>query len=1046
MAILPQPSVPVKIGRYRILKPLGQGGMGAVYLAQDTELDRQVALKIPNISNQDNSSVLERFYREARAAATLRHAHICPLFDIGEHQGVPYLTMAYIEGKSLGEFARGKSLTHKSIAILVRKLALALQEAHQRGIIHRDLKPANIMIDKRGEPIVMDFGLARRLSRDDTRLTQTGAAIGTPAYMPPEQISANAELMGPACDIYSLGVILYELLTGRLPFEGDAMAMLAQILTDEPRRPSELQANIDPALEAICLKAMAKKPADRFGSMVEMAARLMDYLKGKTPEPPAQATVVPLAAETKPSGIHLSMLGGLRSMAQAGMQMRQAKPAPEGPPLKRKRKKQKLPAWVWVSVGGGAVAVLIAIIAIVWSVSGSATARVIPTAPEAAAFVAPEKPRDSQDAKEPAQRTESPEANRTEPDGAPPSTPPTPIVGAKSVPEAPLTASGLGALQGEWVVTWEQWKGRPITDKELKENAKRLIFEGDQLTFIRQSTQGETLISRGKIEIKAGDMDFRGTDYLGKPREYRGIFELTGDTLRLAYPNTNTGLIRPTAFESTAMDDTLVIVAKRKPADIAQKPIAPERSPQLITPNRSPEPQWTSLFNGRNLSGWKTHPNDKARWEVKNGILIGSGEPGLLFTQRDDYEDVHFRVEARVSALGNSGQFFRAKYGSATPKRYDGYEAQISTAQADQRTGSLYNFVKITQQLHQPGQWFTQEVIVQGNHIIILLNNEKVVDFHDQANTFRRGHLALQQQNRNGTIEFRKVEVKELPPGWSDARNPSEPVNPPIMAPASSLPVLIALRELPAQQNKGGPWLSPDGLSLYWTDKQGEIHSIWRAGRSGPDQPFVNATRILGGHDLTLSADLTELIRVDYDPNPQRGQKFALFSDRKASASDREFARAHRKLTEMAGLGHIAAPCLSSDGLTLYAEQFGDPSLPPNVRFTRSSPDAPWGRPEAVPLSGLTKAHLRFPFISADNRFLFGNNDDSPSGMVMLTSLDGGRTFGSPKPIKVPGDTVKGKFPRYCPATKELIFSESTTAKTAEIFIIRNFDPDAPGN
>jgi serine/threonine protein kinase len=213
--------LPAPFGRYKLLKLLGQGGMGTVYLAQDTQLDRRVALKIPLFDSADGSHVLERFYREARAAATVHHPNICPIYDVGENDGVPYLTMAFIEGRPLAEIAGTKPLTPRQSALLVRKLALALAEAHQQKVIHRDLKPANIMIDRRSEPIVMDFGLARRSHAGDVRMTQEGSAMGTPSYMPPEQVSGNVDLMGPGSDIYSLGVILYELLAGRLPFRFD---------------------------------------------------------------------------------------------------------------------------------------------------------------------------------------------------------------------------------------------------------------------------------------------------------------------------------------------------------------------------------------------------------------------------------------------------------------------------------------------------------------------------------------------------------------------------------------------------------------------------------------------------------------------------------------------------------------------------------------------------------------------------------------------------------------------------------------------------------
>jgi predicted Ser/Thr protein kinase len=273
--------LPAPFGRYELLKQLGQGGMGAVYLARDTQLDRLVALKVPFFTASDGPHVLERFLREARAAATLHHANVCPVFDVGQIDGIHYLTMAYIEGRSLAEVLRGdkKPATPREAAALVRKLALALDQAHRKNVIHRDLKPGNIMLAKGGEPIIMDFGLAHRGESGDVRLTQQGTVIGTPAYMAPEQARGAIDQMGPSCDIYSLGVILYELLTGRLPFSGDTFTLLAQLMVDDPPPPSSHRPDSDDRIEAICLKAIAKKPADRHASMAEFAAALTDYLK-----------------------------------------------------------------------------------------------------------------------------------------------------------------------------------------------------------------------------------------------------------------------------------------------------------------------------------------------------------------------------------------------------------------------------------------------------------------------------------------------------------------------------------------------------------------------------------------------------------------------------------------------------------------------------------------------------------------------------------------------------------------------------------------------
>jgi serine/threonine protein kinase len=272
--------LPALFGRYQLRKLLGSGGMGTVYLARDMQLERVVALKIPHFTVNDSPEACERFYQEARAAATLAHPNLCPVYDVGELGNVPYLTMAYIEGKPLSAYIRpGVPLPQRQVAAIVRQLALAMAEAHKHHIIHRDLKPANIMINQRKQPVIMDFGLARRAAtRRGARLTHHGTVLGTPAYMPPEQLQGDVEAMGPACDIYSLGVIFYELLTGRRPFDGPLTVLATRIVQEEPTAPSQFRPDLDPSLEAACLKALAKRPEDRHPSMTAFATALGVYL------------------------------------------------------------------------------------------------------------------------------------------------------------------------------------------------------------------------------------------------------------------------------------------------------------------------------------------------------------------------------------------------------------------------------------------------------------------------------------------------------------------------------------------------------------------------------------------------------------------------------------------------------------------------------------------------------------------------------------------------------------------------------------------------
>jgi hypothetical protein len=284
---LPGPStgraipLPETFGRYRIVRKLGEGSMGTVYLAHDGHLDRQVALKVPRFAASDDLEVRQRFMSEARAAATIEHPNICPVYDVGEIDGTPYLTMAYLDGQPLSRLFQDPSpVPLRQVAALVGKLALALQEAHNHGIIHRDLKPSNIMINQRGEPVILDFGLARRLHKGDARLTLSGQPLGTPAYMSPEQVVGAVDVIGPSSDVYCLGVVLYQLLTRRLPFEGSVAEVLGQIVTRRPDPPSKYRSDLDPRLEAICLKALSKEVAGRYATMREFAAALAEYSAG----------------------------------------------------------------------------------------------------------------------------------------------------------------------------------------------------------------------------------------------------------------------------------------------------------------------------------------------------------------------------------------------------------------------------------------------------------------------------------------------------------------------------------------------------------------------------------------------------------------------------------------------------------------------------------------------------------------------------------------------------------------------------------------------
>jgi serine/threonine protein kinase len=261
--------LPEKIGRYQIVERIGAGGMGTVYKAHDPHLNRTVAVKLPIIDMpaQDRVMRLERFQREARSAAQVWHPHVCPIYDVGEDQGQPFVVMAYVEGQSLAErlAQHGRFEDVAAAVVLVRQVLDALEAVHGHGIVHRDLKPGNIMLDAAGRAVLTDFGLARP-EYEAAHLTSDGAIVGTPAYMAPEQAAGQSARIGPWTDLYSVGVVFFQMLTGRLPFEGPALAVLAKILHDPPPPLGSLRPYLDPGLETILLKALGKEPEGRFRS------------------------------------------------------------------------------------------------------------------------------------------------------------------------------------------------------------------------------------------------------------------------------------------------------------------------------------------------------------------------------------------------------------------------------------------------------------------------------------------------------------------------------------------------------------------------------------------------------------------------------------------------------------------------------------------------------------------------------------------------------------------------------------------------------------
>ena len=290
MAAAPSPAAapiaPRVFGDYELLEELGRGGMGVVYKARQRSLQRTVALKMILRGDQATTHDLARFQAESLAAARLDHPNIVAVYDAGECDGQPYFTMRQVEGRTLANLLTAGPMKPRHAAACLAVICRAVHFAHERGILHRDLKPSNVLMDHEGRPHVTDFGLAKWVAgtadAGPAGPTMSGAIVGTPAYMAPEQVSHRRGTPSPASDVYSLGVILYEMLTGRPPFQGaTAVDTLLLVLDQDPVHPRLLNPRVDADLEVICLQCLQKEPSLRYASAADLAADLEAFVNGE---------------------------------------------------------------------------------------------------------------------------------------------------------------------------------------------------------------------------------------------------------------------------------------------------------------------------------------------------------------------------------------------------------------------------------------------------------------------------------------------------------------------------------------------------------------------------------------------------------------------------------------------------------------------------------------------------------------------------------------------------------------------------------------------
>jgi serine/threonine protein kinase len=795
-----------QIDQYEIIEVVGHGGMGAVLRAFDTKLSRVVAVKVMSPTLAANPTAVRRFLREAMTAAQIHHDHVVTIHAVDESHQPPYLVMQFVEGQTLQQkIDREGELDVKTILRIGSQAAAGLAAAHKLGLIHRDVKPANILLENGVERVkITDFGLAR--SADDLQITQTGLIAGTPQYMSPEQ--ARGEPIDVRSDLFSLGSVLYTMCTGRPAFRADnPVAVLRRVCDDAPRPMREVNPEIPEWLEAIVGKLLAKNPADRFQSAAEIAELLCQHL-AHVQNPAIAPRPMPVVAPVYMLGTSGLWRDGnllvmhrnaplpdicLKSNARSTRRLKRRvawhhpaiylaffvnpllyfilalvlqKSATIYIPLSDEwflRRRQRM-TFAWGAVLGG-FALVWAFVR--WKPTGKLSVMFDGTAEPllmvlagclimfgavygllACRLVWAQRMRDDYIWLRGVNREllARLEVWGLSPSGfAPPASIPTVMPAKQTEPVASpappfwMFAGGLAlGVLAMFVAVLKVTVG--FNTRAIEPVAVVVGFVFGTAVFAwtianfwqRVRARRETLLDA----------------HLRKPGS-RGVF--------VEHPML--GVVAILMLMTSVGVATYMLTTAR--AGLAAKPAT-------VSPARVDG--WTQLFNGHDLTGWKSHPSQPGSWKVENGELVGSEATSHLFSERGDFQDFHLRVEAKISDGGESGVYFRVPE-IALP-RYDefpeGYEANINSnhptdeERTGSLTGSLRGVVHYKDSLHKPDEWFTLEIVAQGPHIVLRVNGQSTVDFRDANSSFRRGHLAIQLWPDESVVRIRKIEISEF--------------------------------------------------------------------------------------------------------------------------------------------------------------------------------------------------------------------------------------------------------------------------------------------
>lgn len=735
-----------RIGHYEVLQVLGKGGFGIVFRAFDEALQRVVALKVLAPTIAATSPARKRFLREAQSSARIRHENVVQVYAVQELP-VPYLVMEFIAGETLQHrLDRKGPLDVAEIVSLARQIAAGLAAAHETGLIHRDIKPGNILIEGgvQGRVKITDFGLAR--AADDASMTQSGMLAGTPMFMAPEQ--AQGETLDQRADLFSLGSVLYVMASGRPPFRAaTTFAVLKRVVEETPRPIRDLIPETPQWLCDIIAKLHAKKPADRFQSALEVA----------------------------------DVLANCEQQLKTDSKLRDFSRIPKRKPVPRAKG-----TWKWVA----AAALMMALFGLGWFVANS--------------WLRPTIHRDDDRWVAIADGDNVADWGRViDPDGD--------CRIQKMGDRVRITAPTKHDLSG-WYKIYNaprlvrevngdfraRVRIRPFADVGMNPGRPAqpyltgsLLLWGDEEHFARIDRALQFESDMGGRNLRHDVVAFHSASQPLEriPADLRRIepngpshleLERRGDVVTVRTSIDGRNWSAPLRLPPLDLPETVKVGV----AAVCMNSSEPHRVEfegfEIMPLKRSPEEGFVQLFNGQDLTGWKTHPEQTGEWKVKDGVLVGSNVASYLFSDADQFENFHLRVEAKINRGGDSGIFFRAPF-AMRPGRVanslrpaGGYEVELHRSPGHQMpTGSLWNAessgppkvlsIPADGSLTKDDEWFVLEIIAQGNHFITKVNGTRTADCHDRESKFRTGHFALQALHPQTVVQFRKIEIKELP-------------------------------------------------------------------------------------------------------------------------------------------------------------------------------------------------------------------------------------------------------------------------------------------